>query len=94
MGQKYSSGGQILLYSGVKINSVRGKFLIRVKNTLVRGLAQVYIENDSSSSDSETISDPRAVKKRKIASNDEAQTEGSGSQTQSTNIVILIILLI
>ena len=50
----------------------------------MRGLAQVYIEDDSSSSDSETISDPRAVKKRKIASNDEAQTEGSGTQTQST----------
>ena len=44
----------------------------------------MYIEDDSSSSDSETISDPRAVKKRKIASNDETQTVGSGSQTQST----------
>ena len=49
----------------------------------MRGLAQVYIEDGSSSSDSKTISDPRAVKKRKIASNDKAQTEGSGSQPQS-----------
>ena len=65
-----------------------------VKNTLVRDLGQVNIEDGSSSSDIETISDPRAVKKIKIVSNDEVQTEGSGSQTQSTNIVILIILLI
>ena len=35
------------------------------------------IEDDSSSSDSDTISDPRAAKKRKISSNDEAQTERS-----------------
>ena len=32
----------------------------------MRGLAQVYIEDGSSSSDSKTISDPRAVKKRKL----------------------------
>ena len=34
-------------------------------------------------SDSETISYPRAVKKRKIASNDEVKIEGSGSQPKS-----------
>ena len=43
----------------------------------------MYIEDGSSSSDSETISEPQAVKKRKIISNDKPQTKWSESQTQS-----------